>query len=448
MRLLRYIISLTPLFLAFSAFTQDNDPYMEGLSSGDQLIIAADKGDTIAVLNLISKGAGVNATTNQGVTPLMFAAQNGNHEMVKLLLRNGAKPDLKTDNGYTALILCIYNGQIQTAEDLIRNGANINLPDNRNVTPLMLAIKADSFFMPDMLLFYGASADHRDDRGINALMLASKYDRYEIAIKLLETGMDIYSVDEDGNTPLHYAASAGHTDIMELLILNGALIDTKNYSGFTPLSLLIGYGADVNSTITNKLNPLTLALNNRNDALATMLKNNDAKAIQHLSFDLWSFGTRYTFNRYDSQLGFIIGLSDRKYNLMTSLGFGFRPKTIQILEEADQNLFYQYWEKRRYVSVSIDKAFLLNTGGSAFTSGVFAGFSEVLTFGSYKGSEEKPVTKLIINPRIGVIGEFGALRLKLSYEFMNLRLENYDKGWFNIALEFLISRKKMNINIP
>jgi hypothetical protein len=204
----------------------------------------------------------------------------------------------------------------------------------------------------------------------------------------------------------------------------------------------------VNSTITNKLNPLTLALNNRNDALVTMLKNNDAKAIQHLSLDLWSFGTRYTFNREDSQLGFIVGLSDRRYNLMTSLGFGFRPKTIRILEEADQNLFYQYWEKRRYVSVSIDKAFLLNTGGTAFTSGVFAGFSEVLTFGSYKGSEEKPVTKLIINPRIGVIGEFGALRLKLSYEFMNLRLENYDKGWFNIALELLLSRKKMNISIP
>jgi ankyrin repeat protein len=447
---------------AYSQEKDSNNAELSGLSLDDQLIIAADKGDTIAALKLISSGARVNATntTYEGVTPLMFAAQSGQTEMVILLMKLGADVDLKPYNGYTALISAIRNGYQETAECLIRYGADINLADNDKTTPLMYAIAVDSFYLPDMLLYYGAKVDLQNKNGTDALMLASQLGCYEIAIRLLEAGADVNIVDIDSNTPLHYATTAGKTDLMDLLILNGASLEKLNSSGYTPLSLatamnnysaarlLIGYGADVNSRINGSLNPLTLALGNKNDTLVNMLLNHDAKAIQRPYFNKFTFGTSFTFNNDDSQLGFSIGMSDSKYHLMTNLGFGFRPKAAQVLEQVDSALFYQYWEKRCFISLSLDKAFFLHTGNSGFSTSAFAGFSEVLTFGSYRGSNKNPDLRLIINPRIGWLCEYNFLRLKLSYEFMDLHLGEINNGWFNISLDFLFDRKKNKIKIP
>jgi ankyrin repeat protein len=461
MRHCRYILSFALLVSVFHAYSQENDNGdLEGLDIDDQLIIVADKGDTTAALKLISEGAYINATTYQGVTPLMFAAQNGNTAMVNFLMKKGANTGLKPLNGYTALIAAIRNGHIETVEYLIRNGADINLADNDKVTPLMHAIAVDSFYIPDMLLYYEAAVEPKNRQGIDALMLAAHIGRYEIAVKLIEKGAEINSVDVEGNTPLHHAAYTGQTDIMDLLILNGASLNMTNSSGYTPLSiatavnnfsaarLLIGYGADVNSRINGSLNPLTLALNNKNDSLAKMLINQDAHKIHRPNFNQLTIGTRFTFNGKDSHLGFSVGISDSKYNLMANLGFGIRPKAIQVLERRSSSLYYQYWEKRRFFSFTLDKAFFLHTGSSKFSSGALAGFSEVLTFGSYKGSNENPPIKLLVNPRIGWICEYGLLRVKLSYEFMNLHLKDINQGWFNVSLELLINRKRGNIKIP
>jgi len=461
MKLCRIILSLVLLVAAYHVYPQEsNNDDLEGLGINDQLIIVADKGDTAAALKLIDRGALVNTTTYEGVTPLMFAAQNGHTDMVSLLMQHGANADLKPYSGYTALISAIRSGQIQTAEYLIRNGADINLSDNDKVTPLMYAIAVDSFYLPDMLLYYGAAVDLKNMQGTDALMLASRLGSFEIAIKLLEAGGVVNTGDTEGNTPLHYATLAGHTEMMDLLILNGASLEMKNSSGYTPLSiaatmnnfaaarLLISYGADVNSRINGPLNPLTLAQSNKNDSLVKMLVNHGAKAIKRPYFNQFTIGSRYNLNGDDSQLGFSFGLSDRKYNLMTSLGFGFRLKAIQVLEEPEHDLFYQYWEKRRFISISLEKAFLLHSYSSAFTTSAFAGFSEVLTFGSYKGSNANPDVRLIINPRIGCIIRYDLIRLKLGYEFMNLHLKEFSNGWFSVSLEFLLNRKRGSIKTP
>jgi ankyrin repeat protein len=454
-------LSLVLLVAAYHVYPQEsNNDDPEGLGINNQLIIVADKGDTAAAWKLIARGANVNVTTYEGVTPLMFAAQNGQTDMVRLLMQHGADADLKPYSGYTALISAIRSGQIQTAEYLIRSGADINLSDNDKVTPLMHAIAVDSFYLPDMLLYYGAAADLKNKQGTDALMLASRSGSFEIAIKLLEAGVDINTVDTEGNTPLHYATLAGQTEMMDLLILNGASPEVKNSSGYTPLSiatamnnfaaarLLISNGADVNSRINGSLNPLTLAQSNKNDSLVEMLINHEAKAIHRPNFNQFTVGSRYTFNSDDSQLGFTLGMSDSKYNLMACLGFGLRPKAVRILEEPDQNLFYQYWEKKRFISITLEKAFFMRTFGSAFTTGAFAGFSEVLTFGSYKGSNVIPDVRLVINPRIGCIFGYNFLRVKLSYEFMNLHLKYISNGWLNVSLEFLLNRKRGRIKTP
>jgi ankyrin repeat protein len=52
---------------------------------------------------LIDKGADINATAQDGTTPLMLAAQNAKLDVVELLLKKGANANAKDATGKTAL---------------------------------------------------------------------------------------------------------------------------------------------------------------------------------------------------------------------------------------------------------------------------------------------------------------------------------------------------------
>jgi len=425
----------------------------EEVSAGEQLLVAADKGDTLVVLQLLSKGVDVNTISWEGVTPLMYACQNGNIAMMSLLLRQGADPDKKPANGYTALITAAGNGMLDVAEMLLRHGANINLPDNNKKTPLLHAISVDSFYMPDLLLYYGAEVDPADRNGMDALMLASKLGRTEIAARLIESGADVNSADLKKRSPLHYATLGDHKDIMEMLINAGALLENRTISGYTPLSLaavtnnftaarlLIGYGADVNSKVSCSTNPLTIALENKNDSLAGMLMNNEAKAIRLPVFNQVTFGGEVTFNGKDVLTGFSLGLSDKRYHLWTGIAYQVRPRAIRVLEGGTGQNYYQYWERRHVISLTLDKAFYLPGSGKGIHAGLVAGMREGITFGSYRGAAAHPDVKLLFSPRIGGILTWQFLRLRLMYEFMDLKLEDVSRGWCGFSLQLMFNRK-------
>ena len=433
---------------------QETDASGNSPTKDEQLLIAADAGDTVKVLNLIRLGADVDAKTWEGVTSLMYATQNGNLPMMKVLFRCGADPDLKPANGNTALIASILNGTPDLTEFLIRNGASVDLGDNDNVTPLMYAIKVDSFYIPDLLLYYGADFDAKGKDGTDALMLASLLGRSRIAEELIASGADINSADNMGNTPLHFACRAGHPDIIEMLIAAGANVEAKTGYGFTPLSvavvknnfeasrLLIGAGADVNSRISNSLNPLTIARENHFDSLAVMLQNNGANVIVWPWFNQVAVGGLFTFNGDDMFTGANIGLSDKKYNLWASLGYRIRPKSIRVLDPAEGNNYYQYWERRHLISGSLDKAFILKSKSGRGQFGLVAGFEEAVTFASYHGSGLHPRTDFIFSPHVGAVYQSGNLRFRLSYAYMDLNLANMSNNWYSLSLELLINRKK------
>ena len=86
--------------------------------------------------------------------------------------------------------------------------------------------------------------------------------------------------------------------------------------------------------------------------------------------------------------------------------------------------------------------------GKSISTAAFAGVGGMLTFGSYKGSDRKPDTRMLVNPRIGCLFEFGFVRLKFSYEYLNLKMEKYPNNFFNISLEFLINRQRSGSGIP
>jgi len=329
----------------------------------------------------------------------------------------------------------------------------VDIPDNDQMTPLMYAIVTDSFYMADMLLYYGAPLESRREDGMDALMIASWIGNYSIAEAIILAGADINAADNIDRTSLHFASMAGNLDIMQLLIGEGALIEARTRSDITPLAmtvamgnfeaarLLLGSGAQVNSQITNSLNPLTLARENGYDSLAAMLRNNGAKVLLCPWFDKITVGGQVTFNGDDIFTGLRIGMSDRKYNLWTSLVYDIRPKTARVMETSKGNNYFQYWERRHLVSVSLDKSFWLWNGKKDFKTGLVAGFEESMTFGSYRGSALSPDIRLLFSPRAGMAFQWGQFRVRMNYAFKNLHLREVDRSWFSLSAEFLLNRK-------
>ena len=65
-------------------------------------MLAAFRGETVAVINLLEGGADVNARDRDGDTALMFAAHGGHGVIVALLLQYGANVYARARNGWTA----------------------------------------------------------------------------------------------------------------------------------------------------------------------------------------------------------------------------------------------------------------------------------------------------------------------------------------------------------
>jgi hypothetical protein len=80
------------------------------------LIYAAFNGHTAVVEYLITRGADIDATTENGSTALFFAARFGHLQIVELLLQNKADASIANDRG-------------ATADDWARQTGNTNIAD-------------------------------------------------------------------------------------------------------------------------------------------------------------------------------------------------------------------------------------------------------------------------------------------------------------------------------
>ena len=86
-------------------------------------MIASSRLDEGTFKLLLSAGAEINVTNNDGWTALMKAAADNKPENLKLLLEAGADPNMRNDNGWTALGLAGRNGHTETVDILKEAGA-------------------------------------------------------------------------------------------------------------------------------------------------------------------------------------------------------------------------------------------------------------------------------------------------------------------------------------
>lgn len=109
------------------------------VQANKELLYASKFGHPDQIFRLIkTDGADINATDEEGCTPLMLAAQHHKLNSIEQLLDNKPKLDLQDKNGNTALLHALIPGvriteqQRHIAEMLLEHGANPMVKNNNN----------------------------------------------------------------------------------------------------------------------------------------------------------------------------------------------------------------------------------------------------------------------------------------------------------------------------
>ena len=258
---------LTAIFLVCTTATALADsPLADTIKSGDRK----------AAIEMIGKGADVNAAQGDGTTPLHWASYQVDLDLVKLLVSKGAKADVKNSFGATPLAEAVKVGNVELVKVLLDAGANANAANDDDQTPLMLAAKTGVVEIADLLVRHRAKVNVAEKwHGQDALMWAAAENYPDMVEFLIKHGANVKTrafINDWGNqitsepraqyrptaglTPLLYAARSGCDRCVIALLKAGADVNLPSPDGVTPLmtaidnqhydtaKLLLGKGAN------------------------------------------------------------------------------------------------------------------------------------------------------------------------------------------------------------
>ncbi len=232
------------------AATQTTD-----LAPPPSLTAAIRAGDRAVALQLLRKGADVNAAGNDGTTALHWAVYKVDVELTKALLDKRANPNVANAFGSTPLAEAVKVANPELVTLLLKAGANVDAANDDGQTALMLAARTDSVKIAELLVARGAKVDAREQwRGQSALIWAAAEGKPDMVAFLVGRGADVNvrSQTNDwpsqitsepraqyrptgGLTPLLYATRAGCERCVDTLLQAGADVNMPNPDGVTPL---------------------------------------------------------------------------------------------------------------------------------------------------------------------------------------------------------------------
>ncbi len=186
----------------------------------EDIITAANNGETPVVIDLLRRGMDVNTADPVGSTLLMISVRNGHLPLMEALLVNRANINRRNQFGDSALMLGALKSRLEAVQRLIELGAIVN-PDGW--TPLHYAIFGGSKEVASLLVAKGAKLDARAPNGQTALMLAVKLGRFDLVQLLVEADADMDLTDYDGVSALLLAQQLSHDQISAYLRSEGAV---------------------------------------------------------------------------------------------------------------------------------------------------------------------------------------------------------------------------------
>jgi ankyrin repeat protein len=221
---------MTALMWALQAETHDPE---EGDLAG---FLARDRRRLETAALIVESGANVNAVCysqrRMKWTPLLFAAMepDRNAALISALLAAGAGANAQTADGLTPLFFAAAFGcSSNVVRELIRAGADVNATGEQegreSWTPLLYALCGPRKSLPvvEELLKNGASVDVVAGNGGTPLLFAAVIgDTPGYVHALLEAGADVNAVDGDGNSALDCAIARNYGNVVRRLLRAGA----------------------------------------------------------------------------------------------------------------------------------------------------------------------------------------------------------------------------------
>ncbi len=171
---------------------------------------------------------------------LVFAAERGEIVAVRDLVAKGARINWRDHRGRTALLAATQRNQVEVARFLIQEGADVNAKDLIQDTPFLLAGAEGRVELLRLMVPAGADLKDINRFGGTALIPAAHRGHVEAVKFLLTTKIDKNHVNNLGWTALMEAVvlgdgGAAHTEIVRLLVAAGADIGIPDRDRITPL---------------------------------------------------------------------------------------------------------------------------------------------------------------------------------------------------------------------
>ena len=239
----------------------------------------ASRGNVDAARVFLEHGANIDATDDEGATPLVMAVIGKQAAMVHYLLDAGADPTIRLTIEGNPMAKDLASLDQRDIYDTIRK-ATVRKSD-----PMMAWIeavgRADVPEMKALLVLhpeYGSSPFPGTGWPLFHAIATGKREAVEL---LLDAHAPIDSKEEDGTTPLFLAVVSENADIVNLLIDRGADPNTvlsmaAGECKLGMLQLLLDRGADVNHR-DGKATALDHALLMGHDECIKLLKSKGAK---------------------------------------------------------------------------------------------------------------------------------------------------------------------------
>ena len=232
------------------------------------LIRSSMEGQTDEVRRLLGQGVDVNARDKHQATALHYA---DSREVAELLLRRGARVDDTARDGVTPLHMAVGSLRVQVAQFLLEHDADLEARTSDGSTPLHWALGE----MIPLLLDAGADPKAKDERGWTPLMYHFPATRSLVDLTaLVKGGADLEARDQDGNTALILAVES-------LLVKSDAwgLSHRQSLPRTLVIKHLIRLGSDVNARNNEYQSALAVALERGDLRAASILEEAGADDI-------------------------------------------------------------------------------------------------------------------------------------------------------------------------
>jgi len=420
------------------------------------LLFATFQRDTSLIRILCALGANPNKTTQAGVTPLIYAIQEGSYGVAETLIKHGADVSYRLPDDSNALFNSVRSNNDSIAELLLQNKAMVNEKNSLGLTPLHYAAGFGYPFMVNLLIGYGANVNETDIYGNTPLIAAIYSGALQVTDILIDSGVDVNKPDNKGNTPLMIAAQFNDTLLIGKLSHAGADLNSINNINLNALSIaienssaeafikLIALGANTKNPSSGKsyyqhsieIGCIEISSFLAGKGLQTRLKPNIG------SINLYAgFSTNQNNFMYD----FGSGVYEPISKLLINIGYKYQPFSNRVLVYKNSS-YYQFWEKRNSIYLSIQYLLTLNKSYLRGHVGFIPGLSNELSWNKRRGLESNSGAKWFLAPSIGLFYQRRSFTVIGKWEFANYSQQINGANRFNLQLMRSIPLAKRYVN--